>query len=98
MSLPPTADSTRTALERLSWTDVAASYALAPVLAVLVWAASAPLAAAASALVLATAVVLGRRARRLARCVEQCRALAYDLPGGVQVAVSWGDGPCRTTG
>lgn len=90
MPVPPTAPPRRTAADHLTWTDVAVTYAALLGFIVLVWAASEPVAAAAGAVAVAVSIALARRVRWLVRCVDECRALAVDLPGDVSVTVAWG--------
>jgi|GEM_PF-1019363 Flp pilus assembly protein TadB len=87
---PPSDPSARTGSERLTWRRVAVSYAMMAAVPVLLWAASDPLAAGVAVAGGAGAVVATRHARQLARCVEECRGLAVDLPGTVDVTVTWG--------
>lgn len=86
---PPFDPSPRTDFDRLTWRRVLASYAMMAAIPVLLWAASAPLAAGVAAAGGAGAAIATKHARRLARCVEECRGLALDLPGTVDVAVTW---------
>lgn len=90
MPVPPTDPPRRTAADHLTWTDVAASYATMLGFLVLLWAASAPFAAAVGALAVAVSFATAQRVRWLVRCVDDCRALAVDLPGDVSVTVAWG--------
>lgn len=93
---PPSDPNARTDSDRLTWRRVAASYAMMAAIPLLLWAVSAPLTAGALAAGGAGAVAATKRARRLARCVEECRGLAVDLPGTVDVTVTWeaGCGTC----
>lgn len=91
MPVPPTEPPRRTADDHLTWTDVATTYAAAFGFLVLLWAASEPVAAAVGAVTVAVSIATARRVRWLARCVDECRALAVDLPGDVSVTVAWGD-------
>lgn len=86
---PPSDPSTRTDADRLTWRRVLASYAMLAAFPLLLWAVSDPLAAGLAVAGSAGAVVTTRHARRLARCVEECRGLAVDLPGTVDVTVTW---------
>lgn len=90
MPVPPIDPRFRPPADRLTWTDIAASYAAMFGVVALVWATSAPVTAAALAVAAAATVAVARRVRRLARCVEQCRGLALDFPGSVRVTVAWG--------
>jgi hypothetical protein len=90
MPVPPTDSRRRTATDHLTWADVAASYAAMFGFVVLFWAVSAPFAAALGAVAVAVTIAAARRVRWLARCVDECRALAVDLPGDVSVTVAWG--------
>lgn len=90
MPVPPTDPRRRTADDNLTWADVAASYAAMFGFVVLLWAVSAPFAAALGAVAVAVTIAVARRVHWLARCVDECRALAFDLPGDVSVTVAWG--------
>lgn len=90
MPVPPTDPPRRTADDHLTWTDIAEMYAAMIGFFVLLWAASHPIAAAAGAVAVAVSIALARRVRWLVRCVDECRALAVDLPGDVSVTVAWG--------
>lgn len=90
MPVPPIDPRSRPPSDRLTWTDVAASYVAIFGVFALLWAASAPLTAVALAVAVAVTVAAARRVRRLARCVEHCRGLAVDFPGSVRVTVAWG--------
>jgi hypothetical protein len=90
MPVPPTDPRRRTADDHLTWADVAASYAAMLGFVVLFWAVSEPFAAAVAAVAVAVTIAAAQRVRWLARCVDECRALAVDLPGDVSVTVAWG--------
>jgi len=79
---------------RISWRDVLAAYVLAAAIPLALWAASAPLAAGSGLAVSGVGVLGARRARRLARCVRDCRGLELDLPGTVSVTVTWRQDCC----
>lgn len=86
----PTRDPTDSGTYRtVSWKNVLSSYALVAAIPVLLWAISDPLAAVLAATAVATAVVATGYARRLARCVDQCRGFAFDLPRAGRVTVCW---------
>jgi len=80
----------RTTYGRLTWTDILLSYAMAAALPVLLWSASDPVTAGVLTLSAAFVVVTARRTRELARCLRECRSVAFDLPGTVSVTVAWG--------
>lgn len=90
MPVPPFDPRSRPPIDRLTWTDIAASYAAVFGVVALLWATSAPMTAAALAVAVTVTVAAARRVRRLARCVEQCRGLALDFPGSIRVTVAWG--------
>jgi hypothetical protein len=86
----PTSDSyDRSTYYRITWRGVLVSYAMAAAIPVLLWAGSDPAAAALALAGAAGAFVAARYARRVARCVDQCRGVAFDLPGRVRVTVAW---------
>lgn len=87
---PPFDPSPRTDSDQLTWRRVLANFALAAVMSFGIWAVSYPVYAAVLVAGTTLAVVATRRARRLARCVEECRGLAMDLPGTVDITVTWG--------
>ncbi|WP_232701229.1 hypothetical protein [Halobacterium wangiae] len=79
----------RTTYGRVTWYGIAVSYAMAAAIPLLLWAASAPLTAAVVFAAASVVAVGTRRAHRLARCVRNCKGLAFDLPGTVRVTVAW---------
>lgn len=89
MQQSPTDPPDRLTYRRVTWNDVAVTFALLAAIPLLFWAASDPLAAGVALAAVATATVAARRARRLARCVRACCGLAVDLPGTVRVTVAW---------
>jgi hypothetical protein len=86
---PPSDPSVRTDSDRLTWQRVLASYAMMAAFPLLLWAVSEPVTAGLLIAGSAGAVVVTTHARRLARCVEECRGLVLDLPGTVDVTVTW---------
>ena len=87
---PPSDSNARTDADRLTWRRVLVSYAMAAAIPVLLWGASEPVTAGLVAAGTAGGAVATTRARRLARCVEECEGLVADLPGTVDVTVTWG--------
>lgn len=92
---PPSDPTARTDADRLTWRRVLVSYAMMAAIPLVLWAVSEPVTAGLVAAGSAGVAVATTHARRLARCVEQCEGLAADLPGTVDVAVTWGAG-CET--
>jgi hypothetical protein len=90
---PPSDSNARTDSDRLTWRRVVVSYAMMAAIPVLLWAVGEPVTAGLLAAGGAGAVVATTRARRLSRCVEHCEGLAADLPGTVDVTVTW-DASC----
>jgi hypothetical protein len=86
---PSSDTSARIDPDDLTWRRVLASYAMMAVLPFALWAVSDPVGAGFALTAGAGAVVTAQHARRLARCVDECRGLAFDLPGSVDVAVTW---------
>lgn len=74
-----------------TWDDVLASWGMVAAIPFLLWALSAPLAAALTVITVAGLVVVGRRAVRLVACLRHCRSLTVHLRRDVHLVV--GD-PC----
>lgn len=96
MYRPPLAPRTRPAPAEPTWRAILATYATVAAVPVLLWLAARPLAGGVALAVAAGLLVGAGRARRLTRCVRQCRGIAFDLVGAVRITVTWdtADDPC----
>lgn len=75
-------------IERLTWRDLLASYAMIPGFVVMLWAISYPLTGVLALATLAGLSLGGRRLLDLRRCLDDCGRVVFDLGGQVRISIA----------
>ncbi|MFC4408139.1 hypothetical protein [Haloarchaeobius iranensis] len=87
MPRPPLDPRTRQFADDLTWRRIVTSYLLVAAVPFALWAVHSPLAAATTLVAGGTLGTGARHAYRLARCVQRCKRLTFDLFGTARITV-----------